>query len=101
MRFSQLEDAIILADGTWFYANNFIDKDKYGRLKEWLAGKKDLEIQHMVVAWLERDAAWIAEVRPSAVAKFWYIGPAINLESAVISSMLTRRAKQLRSQVPV
>jgi hypothetical protein len=101
MRFSQLEDAIIMADGTWFYANNFIDKDKHDRLKRWMAGAKDLEIQHMVVAWLERDAAWIAEVKSSAVSKFWYIAPAINLESAVISGMLLKRAKQLRSQVPV
>jgi len=95
-RLKNLEGAIVRADARWFYASGFIGREIYERVVKWLDGGEDKEIQEMVATWMEHDAAWIDEVENKSLAHFWYISPAVWLESVILKRKLTERAKQLK-----
>lgn len=95
MRLSRFEDGIIRGNAQYFREQGFINDEMYRRVHNWLDGKEDDEAQKAVMSWMESDAKWIASIESRAMAYFWYIAPAVKLESDVIRKILLSRVKKL------
>jgi hypothetical protein len=96
-RLPRFEDAIVRSDARWFRDQAFINDDIYQRVLAWLEGTEDKDIQEMVAAWMALDADWVYRVEPAAMSYFWYVAPAVKLQTYLIRKMLLGRVKRLRA----
>jgi len=97
MRVSKLVDDIILADANHFTKDGFITADKYNRVKEWLEGDEDREIQLEIANWLEADAQYFDELAQALVSFHWFIYPFIAVFLQVVPKRLRKYAEELRN----
>ncbi len=98
MRLSKFEDAIVRGNARYFRDQGFINDDLHRRVLDWLDGAEDPEVQKAVISWMESDAEWIASIEPRAMERFWYVAPAIKLESILIRRILLSRVKELKGE---
>ena len=71
----ELTKAVIRADAHYFASNGFITGEQYIRVKDWLNGSSDTEIQLMVANWLKRDAEYYDNLVRIIIRRHWYLTP--------------------------
>lgn len=90
---------ILQADADYFARKSFISSETRDRVRKWLNGNKDKEIQIEAANWLECDADWVEQVAPAVCRFHWFLlifDPLILFAMRVIPKKLRREAKELR-----
>ena len=98
MKISTLVHDIILADADYFAKNGFTTPEECDRVKEWLHGKKDAEIQLRVADWLESDGEYLGKLGAALRRHHWFIWPLMWVMMKVVPRRLRKYAEELRKQ---
>lgn len=95
MRLSKWASAVVEADADYFLGEASISQSDNQRVKAWLAGKEDLEIQGRIKRWLYSDAEYMKKLRSVTCRFLWWVYPLAWLAITIMQHHLRKESQML------